>query len=78
VDGGVAVGDDLHALGDEAIDHAVHLPLVAGNGARGEDHEITAIELDVGMFAIGDAGHGGAGLALAAGGQQHDLVARKA
>ena len=42
----VAVGDHLDALQDQAVDDGVHLPLVAGNGARGENDEIAGRELD--------------------------------
>ena len=37
-----AVGDDLDALRDQAVDDLHHRLLVAGNGARGEDHAVAA------------------------------------
>ena len=51
--------------------------LVAGDGARGEDHEVARGERHVRMLVLGDAGQRGARLALAAGQQRHDLVARQ-
>ena len=77
MDGCVLVGDELEAAIGEAVLHAADGLLVAGDGARGEDHPVARIELDVGMLALGDARHGRAGLALAAGAERDDIVGRK-
>ena len=50
--------------------------LVAGDDARRKDHDIALFERDVGVVVAGDAGQRGARLALAAGADQQDLVAR--
>ena len=36
----IAIGDDLDALRHQAVDHPRHRLLVAGDGARGEDHAV--------------------------------------
>ena len=71
----VAVGDDVAAQIDEPVLDAADRALVAGDGARGEDDEVALVELDVGMLVLGDARQRRARLALAAGAQQHHLVA---
>ena len=73
-----AVGDDLDPLQDEAVDHPVHLALVAGDGARGEDDAIAGGETDHGVLAFGDAAHRGTGLALAARRKHDNAVTRRA
>ena len=70
----VGVGDDLAALPGEAVLDLGDRLLVAGNGARGEDHQIALAERDRRVVVFGDAGERGAGLALAAGAQQQNLV----
>ncbi|MGY3514264.1 hypothetical protein ACVIQY_007239 [Bradyrhizobium sp. USDA 3051] len=73
----VAVGDDLHALQDQAIDDGPDRLLVAGNGARGEDDAVATVERDLGMVVIGDARQRGTRLALAAGAERQHLVLRQ-
>ena len=51
--------------------------LVAGNGARGEDHRSPLRQRHLGMLVLGDARERGARLALAAGAQRHHLVGRQ-
>ena len=51
--------------------------LVAGNRARRENHAIAFRQRDVRMLVLGDACERGAWLALRAGQQRHDLVARQ-
>ena len=50
---------------------------VAGNGARGEDHAVAAVEGDLRMIVARDARQRGARLALAAGAQRQHLVGRQ-
>ena len=71
------VGDDLDSLGDETVDHPHDRLLVAGNGARGENHAVAARERDLGMVVLRDAGERRARLALAAGTERQHLVRRE-
>ena len=48
-----------------------------GNDARRKDHRVAGLEHDLGMLVLGDAPQRGARLALAAGADQHHLVARQ-
>ena len=50
-----AVGDDLDALVDQAVDDAADRLLVAGDRARREDHPVAARQRHVGMLVLGDA-----------------------
>ena len=61
-----AVGDDLDALPDQAVDHTIHVLLVAGDGARREDHAVAPGEGDLRMLVLGDARERGTRLTLAA------------
>src|SRR5207247_2739825 len=70
----VLIGDDFDLVVGQPILHARHRLLVAGDGARGEDHPVAGFELHIGMLAKSDAGHGGARLALAAGAERYHLV----
>ena len=72
-----SVGDDLDALGDEAVDHLHDRLLVAGNGARGKDHAVAARKRHVRVIVLRDARQRGARLALAAGAERHHLVGRQ-
>ena len=72
-----AVGDDLDALPDQAVDDAADRLLVAGNGARGKDHAVALVQRDLRMVVIGDARQRRARLALAAGAQRQHLVGRQ-
>ena len=72
-----AVGDDLDALRDQAVDDGADRLLVAGNGARGKDHAVALVQRDLRMIVIGDARQRRARLALAAGAQRQHLVGRK-
>ena len=72
-----AIGDDLDALVDEAVDHPRDRLLVAGNGARGKDHAVAARKRHFRMIILGDAGERGARLALAAGAEREHLVRRQ-
>ena len=71
----LVVGEDIAAVAGEAVLDAPDGLLVAGNGARGKDDDVALVERDLRMLLLGDAGERGARLALAAGAQQHDLVA---
>ncbi len=71
------VGDDLDALADEPVDDPHDGLLVAGYGARGKDHAVTAREGHLGMLVGGDAGQRRARLALAAGAERDHLVGRQ-
>ena len=78
VDQRVAVGDDLGAEIDQRVDDGVHRALVAGDGARGEDDAVARRRAPRSRWSLGgDAGKRRPRLALAAGHQRHDLVARQ-
>ena len=68
------VGDDFDTLRDQAIDDAADRLLVAGNGARGEDHAVTLVQRDLRMVVIDDARQRSAGLTLASRAQRQHLV----
>ena len=72
-----AVGDDLDALPHQPVDQLADRLLVAGNGARGEDHHVALRQRHLRVLVLGDARDRGARLALAAGAQRHHLVARQ-
>ena len=64
------------ALANQPVDDGADGLLVAGDGARGEDHAIALRERHLGVVVLGDAGQRGARLALAARQHRDDLVAR--
>gem|GEM_PF-4242171 len=72
----LAVGDHVDAPCGELVLDAADCDFVAGNLLRREDDQIAALE---GQFVLaeGDPGQRGAGLALAAGGDDHDRLARQ-
>ncbi len=72
-----AVGNDLDALRDQAIDDGAHRLLVAGNGARRKDHAISLVQRHLRMVVIGDARQRRARLALASRAQRQHLVGRE-
>ena len=74
----MAIGDDFDARGDKGVDDLADRLLVARNGARGEDDGVARAQLRHRMSVLGHAGQRGARLALAAGGEREDLVARQA
>ena len=73
-----AVGDDLDALRDEAVDDFADRLFIARNGARGEDDDIARRQSGGRMFVLGDARQGGARLALASRRQSQNLCPRNA
>ena len=73
-----AVGDDLDACAHERIDDLADRLFVAGNGARGEDDGVARAQFRRRMIVLRHAGERRARLALAAGGERQDLVARQA
>ena len=71
----ILLGQDLDAeIGSLLCSRADRL-LVAGDHPRREDHHVALAQGDVGMVVGGDAGQGGARLALAAGADEQHLVA---
>ena len=76
VDLRLAVGDHLDAPGGELVLDAADGDLVAGNLLGREDHEVAALEAQF-VLAEGDPGERRARLALAAGGDDHDLARRQ-
>ena len=72
------VGEDIAAGAREVVLDAPDRLLVAGNGARGEDHDVALVERDLRMLLLGDARERRALLALAAGAQEDDVAPRSA
>ena len=62
----------------QPVDDLVHGQLVAGHRARRVEDGVAGLDLDLVVLAAGDAAEGGHRLALAAGADQHLLVARAA
>ena len=62
-----AIGDDLDALVDQAVDDGADRLLVAGNGARRKNHAVALVQGHLRMIVIGDARQRRARLALTAG-----------
>src|SRR5262245_7157157 len=56
--------DHIDAETRQVVLNSTHRLLIAGNGFRREDDEIALIERDGRMIVLGDAGDGGARLAL--------------
>ena len=73
----LTVGDDRHAFGDKIVDDAVDRLLVSRNRARGEDHEIAGRKHKLSVVVLGSTRQCSPRLALAAGHDRHDLVARQ-
>jgi hypothetical protein len=72
-----AIGNDLDPLGHEAVDDPAHRLFVAGDGARGKDHAVAAVQRHVGMIVVGDARQRRTLLTLASRAQGQHLVRRK-
>ena len=77
VDEVVDLGDHLDTLAHELVVQVEERALVAGDDLRAEDHRVAGVQPDPGVLAGGDAGEGAARLALAAGAQIEDAVARQ-
>ena len=73
---GAALVDDLRALGEELVNNAGDRRLVAGNGARGDDDAVTRADVHLLMLGKRHAVERGHALALAAGGEDDELIAR--
>ncbi len=71
------VRNDPHALLRQRVLHVEDALLISRDDARGEDDRITLIQCDMAMGVIRDTAERGALLALAAGAEIKDLVARK-
>ena len=69
-------GDDCDAALGELVLDADHPVLVARDGARGRRRCCPPVEFYEGMFALGDAGERRLALALAAGHECGDFIAR--
>jgi len=63
----ILLRDDLDAPVDEQVLDVDDFALVAGDRPGRKDHPVAGVEIDRRMLAAGDAGDGGARLALAAG-----------
>ncbi len=74
VEGAQPLVDHLGVLAVELVDDVAHGVLVAGDGGGGEDHPVAGLDLHLAVGVEGHAGQGGHGLALAAGGNDADLV----
>ncbi len=66
--------DHLGPLAVELVDDVVHGIFVAGHGGGGDDDPVAGLDLHLPVGGKGDAEEGGHGLALAAGGDDADLV----
>ena len=74
VEGAQPLVDHLGVLAVELVDDAADGVLVARDGGGGEDHPVAGLDLHLAVGVEGHAGQGGHGLALAAGGNDADLV----
>ena len=74
----VPVSDDVEALQHKPVDHLRDLPLVARDRAGRKDDPVARHQADIAVIVLRNAGQGGSRFALAAGGQDHGLLARQA
>ena len=74
VHGRVLRGDHVAADVVEPVDRLVHRALVAGDRRGGEDDGVAAAQLDLRMVAVGHPPQRAEGLALGAGGDDHDAL----
>ena len=72
----IRLGDDLDPEPHQRVLQPADRLLVARDDARGKDRDVALFERDVGMVVARDAGQCRARLALAAGADHQDLVAR--
>ena len=72
----VLIGDHINSAADQGDLHRCVGAFVAGNHARREDRRVALPQHREAMRIGGDAGHGGARLALAAGDQEEQIVVR--
>lgn len=73
-----ALVDHFRALPVQLVDDHADSVLVARDGGGGEDDAVAGLDLDLPVGGEGDASEGGHGLALAAGGDDTDLIAGQA
>ena len=73
-----ALVDHFRTLPVQLVDDHADGVLVAGDSRGGEDDAVTGLDLNLPMGGEGDAGEGRHGLALAAGGDDADLIAGQA
>ena len=74
VDAGGATVHDVAAAPEQVADQARDGPLVAGDGARGEDHGVARADGDLAVLVHADHGEGGEGLALAPGDEEAEAA----
>ena len=70
--------DHVRADADQLVDDAGHRLFVAGDGVGGEDHHVAFTDLQLAVLGEGHAAEAAHGLALAAGGDDGDLIVRVA
>ena len=68
--------DDLRAQQKQAVHHLGDHLLIAGDGGGGDDDEVPRAHMHVAVAGRGHAGERAQRLALAAGGDEHDLLRR--
>ena len=66
--------DHVCPLAVELVDDVAHGVLVARDGGGGDDHLISGLDVHLTVGGEGHPGQGGHGLALAAGGDEHQLA----
>ena len=67
---------DVRALAEEVVDGLCHYGFVSGNGRGGQYHRVSGDDLNVLVFPIGNSHQRRRWLALAAGGDDNDLLQR--
>src|SRR5262249_33904894 len=72
---GIGVGNELAAAIDQLVVDAANGALIAGDGARRENHQVAALQADMRMLTLGDARHRRPWLTLTARTQDHGFVA---
>ena len=77
VDVRLLVMHDLGAAAIEVVDHVRDRALVAGNRARGDDHDVALLDRDLLVLADGHARERRRRLALRAGGEDDQLARRR-